>query len=400
MAAFTDNFTGSSGQFLEARTGWTLLAAGPSTAGAAQINASNQLALAGTGDTAYQAQSAGSSQYYAQARQLQGAVEALGICVAMVDLDNWIGYRHTNSSGTPRHELIKRVGAAFTTLASFNEAFDAAAVIRVERDDTAKTVTVKKNGVAISGMSGIAVNDAVFNGVQTPGLMCRWALYDPWIDDWQSDALAASGSPYTLTAEQASFTLTGQAATLTGPNARTMAAGTGSFTLTGEPAALTGPGARTMAAAQASFALTGQAAGFQVAVPAAIATFTLTGLDAQFVRTAPIASAYTLNGPSTGAKGGASLFTVRSNGHLAAPDTITPAASAGSGTFSPTSVTLAAGDFTSATFAYTPSDLGARNISVTDSGTLTDPAAIAFTAVKSNGGGSALIQKRRRRWLR
>lgn len=57
---------------------------------------------------------------------------------------------------------------------------------------------------------------------------------------------------------------------------------------------------------------------------------------------------------------------------------ITPAASAGSGTFSPTTVSLTNGS-RSATFTFTPTTVGARTITVTNNGALTDPAGVTYT---------------------
>jgi hypothetical protein len=93
------------------------------------------------------------------------------------------------------------------------------------------------------------------------------------------------------------------------------------------------------------------------------------------------ATAYTLTGPSSGFVNNASApFTVQSNGYLSGSVTITPADSSLSGSFSPATVTLAAGNSTSASFTYTPTTTGARSISTTDSSTLTDPSPITYTA--------------------
>lgn len=95
---------------------------------------------------------------------------------------------------------------------------------------------------------------------------------------------------YTLTAAQGSFTLTGQAATLS--RTRALAASQGSFALSGQAATL--KRALNVAAAQGSFTLTGQAASFNLGhtVVAAQGSFTLSGQTATFRRTLNLSAAY------------------------------------------------------------------------------------------------------------
>lgn len=147
---------------------------------------------------------------------------------------------------------------------------------------------------------------------------------------------SAGGSPYTLTAETGSYTLTGVAAglkagrklagdtgsyTLTGQDAALthgyhLTAGTGSYTLTGIDAGLAA--ARKLSAGTGSYTLTGQAAGLRAtrvltadtgsysltgvdaglkagrALTAGTGSYTLTGQDAALTYT-PVGSTYTLN---------------------------------------------------------------------------------------------------------
>jgi hypothetical protein len=93
---------------------------------------------------------------------------------------------------------------------------------------------------------------------------------------------------------------------------------------------------------------------------------------------------YTLVGPSSGYISVASTnFTVALpvGGTLASPVTVTPS-DGGGGTFTPTSVVLTTAA-PSATFTYTPASYGAKTISVTNSGGLTDPASLSYTSVAS-----------------
>lgn len=90
------------------------------------------------------------------------------------------------------------------------------------------------------------------------------------------------------------------------------------------------------------------------------------------------ATAVTLTGPTGGVVNAASTaFTVGTNGTRSGSVTVTPTPVTGV-TFSPTSVTLAAGTGT-ATFTATPTTTGAKSIAVTNDGGLSNPAAITYT---------------------
>lgn len=110
---------------------------------------------------------------------------------------------------------------------------------------------------------------------------------------------------YTLTADAASFTLTGQAAGLTAQRVLTAAAG--SYTLTGTATALTAQ--RTLAASVGAFTLTGVDAGLtytpvgSYTLTADTASFTLTGVDAGLLATRLLSAgtgAFTLAGVDAG----------------------------------------------------------------------------------------------------
>ena len=95
----------------------------------------------------------------------------------------------------------------------------------------------------------------------------------------------------------------------------------------------------------------------------------------------PDATTYTLTGPSSGNVGVASTnFTVALvGGGAASPVTVTPSAGGGGGTFTPTTVNLTTAA-PSATFTYTPASIGAKTISVSNSGGLTNPGSLTYTA--------------------
>ena len=96
--------------------------------------------------------------------------------------------------------------------------------------------------------------------------------------------------------------------------------------------------------------------------------------------TSTAATALTLTGPSIGVTGVASTnFTVAANGTLSGSVTVTPSDSSGGGTFTPSTVALGPGT-TSGTFTYTPASAGSKSISVTNTGGLTNPSAVTYTA--------------------
>lgn len=102
---------------------------------------------------------------------------------------------------------------------------------------------------------------------------------------------------------------------------------------------------------------------------------------------ATAATALTLTGPATGTVSTASTnFTVAANGTLSANVIVTPSDSSGGGTFTPTTVTLTSAA-TSATFTYTPNaTAGAKSITLTNNGSLTNPSAFTYTTSAAAAG--------------
>lgn len=102
-----------------------------------------------------------------------------------------------------------------------------------------------------------------------------------------------------------------------------------------------------------------------------------------YTATAATATATTLTGPSTGVVSVASTnFTVGANGGITGTVVVTPSDGGGGGTFTPTTVGISSGSPTG-TFTYTPGSTGAKTISTTNNGGLTNPAAITYTATAS-----------------
>lgn len=91
------------------------------------------------------------------------------------------------------------------------------------------------------------------------------------------------------------------------------------------------------------------------------------------------ATTYTFTGPTGGLSGSpSSNFTVTAIGYLASTVTITPSDSAGGGTFTPSTVTLAIGNNSSATFTYTNAAANTYTISTTNSASLTNPSSVSY----------------------
>lgn len=107
-----------------------------------------------------------------------------------------------------------------------------------------------------------------------------WQIFAPIARNSYQAAAAGGGSPYTLTADSASFSLTGQTATLAFN--RTLAADSASYTLTGQATGLAFN--RVLTADSASYALTGQDATLTY-TPISGATYTLIADSASFALT-------------------------------------------------------------------------------------------------------------------
>lgn len=95
------------------------------------------------------------------------------------------------------------------------------------------------------------------------------------------------------------------------------------------------------------------------------------------------ATALTISGPTTGVVGFASAnYSVAVSpvgGTVTGSVTVTPSDPGAGGTFSPTSLVLTTGA-PSGAFTYTPASAGAKQISITNNGGLTNPGALAYTA--------------------
>lgn len=133
-----------------------------------------------------------------------------------------------------------------------------------------------------------------------------------------------------------------------------------------------------------------------VATPSNIVIGEISGEIGGGGQTGQAATAVTLTGATSGYINIASpVFTVGANGTISGTVTITPASSAGSGTFSPASVSISSAQPT-ATFTYTGTSLGSRIISVTNDGSLTTPSSITYLVLDT----VSVAARARRRSLR
>jgi hypothetical protein len=113
------------------------------------------------------------------------------------------------------------------------------------------------------------------------------------------------------------------------------------------------------------------------AFPASASQWMLVGL-----RNPVQATGYSLSGPGSGTVGVASdPFTVALTGGTTVPGpvTVTPGDGGAGGTFTPSTVILNTGS-TSATFTYTAASAGAKTISCTNNGGLSNPSSLNYTA--------------------
>lgn len=105
------------------------------------------------------------------------------------------------------------------------------------------------------------------------------------------------------------------------------------------------------------------------------------GRSQQLTTSYPTAESYSLSGPESGDSGSSLVYTVAlPSGQQVTSDVIVTFAQDGSGTFSPATVTFEANTPSdSHTTTFTPTSIGTINVSTTNSGTLTDPDAIAVS---------------------
>lgn len=195
MAAFTDDFTGTNGENLGDRTGWTLA---NGTAFAAEVNATNQL-KASANEAGFTAQDTSNANHYAQAvmRYTQtggpGTTRHFPLAVRVTDSNNFgAAYRSQNGN----EEVYSRSSGTFALLSSASSVVTSGDTIKLEANGTgASSIKVYRNGAELTGLT---TTSAINTTVTTPGMVPRSDAADPWIDDWESDEVSAGGggTPY------------------------------------------------------------------------------------------------------------------------------------------------------------------------------------------------------------
>ncbi|MCF6216838.1 MAG: hypothetical protein L3J58_11795 [Emcibacter sp.] len=265
MADFTDDFTGTDGDNLESRTGWTRLGG---VAGAAEINGANQLKFSSTTATAYIAPAASDENHFAQAvRRYTGAGDPFffpwAICVG--DMDNFIGCRFPN---TTIIQLFKRIGGSFTLLDSMTTTSTVGDTIKIERSGTAITVFVN----AVSELTGTVGASELLNN--NPGMVVRNNIVNPVIDDWVSSqatgGTTGTGSPQAAPATASASGNLEQVTSGSPQAAEGGVTGVGNLiqnlagTVQADPATSSGAGNLSISASGAVQADTSTAAGFDI----------------------------------------------------------------------------------------------------------------------------------------
>lgn len=239
------------------------------------------------------------------------------------------------------------------------------------------------------------------NADYTPNSLSGWA------DGWQlkdaTDLTSAGGRTLTLNGGVTSSgshpitrTTTATAVTLSGPTSGTVGTASSNFTV-GANGTITGTVTITPSDGGAGGTFSPATVNITSASPTATFTYTAASSGVKTISvtnngsltnpatisyTASVAAAtsVTMSGPTSGAVGSPSTnFTIGANGAISGTVVVTPSDGGGGGSFSPTSVSISSATPT-ATFTYTPASTGAKTISVTNNGALTNPSSITYTA--------------------
>jgi len=182
--AFTDNFTGTSGDILESRTGWTRV---DGAAGAAQINAGNQLKTVSATNTAYTCTDQASADHYTQSTW-EAVGRASFTSIRTTNSNNFIGVR---PSGSPaKTQIFKRDTGSFTQLGS-NGSTTVVATDTLYIEGSGNSITAKLSGSTEVG----PITETFGNTVTTQGLVVR-EIWNPYWDDFEAGALAAGGGSW------------------------------------------------------------------------------------------------------------------------------------------------------------------------------------------------------------
>lgn len=188
--AFTDDFVGTSGDYLADRAGWTQVGG---LAGAAQIGNSNTLqCLSGTPDSCYLCADQGSADQYTQVSWINSRDGGFA-CVRMTDASNFIGFRHQSSGA--KWTIYKRAGGVFTLLGQVVQAL-------VSRDVGRLEIVGDEWSFYVNGVLKLGPTTETFNNTETrQGLSVRSVNANPWIDDFEAGSLSTGPAVIALSGD-------------------------------------------------------------------------------------------------------------------------------------------------------------------------------------------------------
>ena len=160
---------------------------------------SNQCSDLGTGEAAYQCPDQSSADHYTQAA-MQATAYSFQVGVRLTDSNNFIGARHTPSSGSNNWEMYKRAAGTFTSLGTSTASFSVGDILRVEA--SGNSIEAFKNGVSIIG----PVTESFNNTETRQGNIPRYVdTYDPWADDFEAAVISTGGGGLSIPVAMASY---------------------------------------------------------------------------------------------------------------------------------------------------------------------------------------------------
>lgn len=199
MTLKTDNFTGTDGQLLTARTDWAQRGGGTCRA---VVNASNQIKSVAGGDASTVCVDTGANDMYAQCVALSdfGTDDGLPLVLRVTDRNSYVGARFNSTSNL--WEIFTQFGRVTSVAGSYTSGD----VIRFEI--VSDVATIKKNGSTV-------LTDTVptITASNYAGIFLRIAK-DPVMDDWESNSIG--GGAQTLEPPLLTNTPTIYAPTVTG----------------------------------------------------------------------------------------------------------------------------------------------------------------------------------------
>ncbi|MEK7064778.1 MAG: hypothetical protein AAB973_04195 [Patescibacteria group bacterium] len=197
MTIFTDDFTGTSGDNVSARTGWNKYGSG--TTDVFQINASNGTKIAGTfpDDGAMYGQDPADVAHFCEAVLTSNAISsncAAALCLRVTDRNDYLGVYYDTSSTNWRiysfgggSSLGTWAGAA-PSGETYRAEISSAHVVTVYKDETLVNTLDVSTGFGASGQATATKVGCLAKAVT--------AGFDPWIDAWRSGLVSdlAGGS--------------------------------------------------------------------------------------------------------------------------------------------------------------------------------------------------------------